>query len=112
MHFLEQSAAEIVRFKQVPEVKDRGLIRHRLATEVERYETTHRQRVVKRLFCARVLQVEPLLQEVNAQHLLEWLGRAPTARFRVKRLDQRAHVSPRHNAIHLGKKCRAAVGFA
>jgi hypothetical protein len=54
-----------------------------------------------------------LLHEVDAQHHLEWLGRAATfgTNLRIVRLDQSAQPSPRHYAIHLGKKDLASRRF-
>ena len=67
-------------------------------------KTTHRQRIVQRLFDRRVRQIEPMLQEIDAQHPLDPDRRAAIARLRIERLDQPAQRRPRNHALHLGKK--------
>ena len=52
----------------------------------------------------RVRQVEPLLQEIEAQHPLHPDRRAAIARLGIERLDQRAQRRPRHHPLHLGQK--------
>ena len=47
----------------------------------------------------------PLLQEIQAQHPLNPDRWPAIARLRIEWLDQRAQRRPRHNALHLGKKC-------
>src|SRR5262247_1444029 len=54
----------------------------------------------------RIRQIEPLLQEIDTQHALDPDRRAAIARLRIERLDQPAQRRPRHDALHLGKKCR------
>ena len=70
LHLVEQPLAESVRLEQVAEAAHRRLVRYRLAAEVDADETAHGQRIVERLFHCRVRQVEPLLQEIDAQHPL------------------------------------------
>src|SRR5437763_7870632 len=104
LHFVEQLLAQIVLLEQVTEAAHRRLVGHRLAAEIDVHKTPHCQRIVKRLFHRRVRQIEPLLQEIKAQHPLDPDRRAAIARRRVERLDQRAQRRPRHNPLHLGKK--------
>jgi hypothetical protein len=63
LHCVEQPPAQIVRFQQVAEAARRGLVRHRLVTEIGSDKAVHRLRIVQRLFHRRVRQVEPVLQE-------------------------------------------------
>jgi hypothetical protein len=74
LHFVEQLSAQIVLFKQMAEPAHRGLVGHRLAAEVDPDKTPHRLRIVERLLHRRVWQVEPLLQEIDAQHPLAPAG--------------------------------------
>jgi hypothetical protein len=60
--------------------------------------------VNERVFDCRVRQIEPVLQEINAQHLLDPDRRAAIARFRIERLDQRAQVGP---GSPCNPRCRA-----
>jgi transposase, IS5 family len=57
----------------------------------------------------RVRQIEPLLQEIEAQHPLDPDRRAAIARLGIERRDQRAQRRPGHNPLHLGKKCGTIV---
>ena len=54
--------------KQVEELAERGLVRHRLAAQVDAHESAHRERAIQRFFYPRVQQIEPLSQEVGLQH--------------------------------------------
>jgi hypothetical protein len=53
---------------------------------------------------ARVRQVEPLLQEVNPQHLLQSQRLATSFGFGVVRFDQPAQARPWNHRIHLGQE--------
>ena len=46
-------------------------------------------------------QIEPLLHEVDPQHLLQTQRMAATPRLRIVRLDQRHEPRPRHDRIRL-----------
>ena len=105
LHLVEQLLAQIVRLEQVTEAAHRGFVGRRLAAEIDVDKAPHRRRIVKCLLHRRVRQIEPLLQEIDAQHPLNPDRRAAVARLRIERLDQRAQRRPRHNALHLGKKC-------
>ena len=61
MQPLEELASHLVLLQQVPELTHRGLIGHRLASQVNTHEAAHRSRVVKRFFDRRIREVEPLL---------------------------------------------------
>jgi hypothetical protein len=61
----------LVFFEQVPELAHRGLVRYRLAAQINAHEPPHHRRVVQRLFYRRIRQVEPLLQKINPQQLLK-----------------------------------------
>ena len=60
----------------------------------------------------RVRQIEPVLHEVDAQHLLHRLRLRAVTRFRVMRLDQRQKPRPRNHRVHLGQKSLAARDLA
>ena len=69
-------------------------------------KTPHRQRIVERLLHRRVRKIEPLLQEIEAQHPLDPDRRAAIAGLGIVGLDHRAQRRPRHHARHLGQKRR------
>jgi len=58
----------------------------------------------ERLFDRRVRQVEPMLQEIEAQQPLDRHRRAVISRL-IRWRDQLAQHRPRYNALHLGQKC-------
>ncbi len=82
--------AKIMRLQKMQETADGRLIGHRLAAKINADKTPHRQRVVQRLFCSRVRQVEPLLQAVNPQHSLDAKRPAASLGLGIKRLNQAA----------------------
>ncbi len=108
----EDGLPQVVALQQVAELADGGGIRHRLAAQVDANESTQCRRVVQRLLARGVGQIEPVLQQVDAQHALQAHGRAAVAGLRVMRLDQRHQPIPRHDRLHLGQKCVAARGLA
>src|SRR6516162_3886696 len=88
------------------EATHRGLVRHPLAAEIDADKTAHRRRIIERLLYRRVRQIEPLLQEVDAQHPLDPNRRAAIARLGIDRLDQPAQRQPRNHPLHLAQKRR------
>ncbi len=100
--FSKELLAQIVRFEQMPKLAHRGLIGRRFTAKINAHERAHRHRVVQRLLHRWVRQVEPLLQEVDAQHPLKPNRPTPrTLRLRVHRIDQRYQPRPRHHPLHL-----------
>ena len=76
------------------EAQDGGLVRHQVLAQLHPRKPAHRLAVVDRVLGLRVRQVEPLLQEIDPQHLLQSQRLAAIARLRVVRLDQRAAIAP------------------
>lgn len=50
---------------------------------------------------------KPILQQLNAQHALQYAGDATAAGLGVERFDQPQQACPRHDLIHLGKQALA-----
>src|ERR1700688_2405974 len=90
--------------QQMAKAQNRGLVRHHLVAQLDPDKATHRLTVVDRVFRLRVRQVEPLLQEIDAQHLLQPQRLATLAGFGVMRLDQPNQPRPRNHRIHLAQK--------
>src|ERR1700716_3043339 len=67
-HRFEHCLRQFMRFEQMPEVQDRRLIRDRIASEFQIAERAHRLDIVERFLGARIRQIVPLLQAVDAQH--------------------------------------------
>ena len=55
---------------------------------------------MERLFNCVVGQIEPVLQQVDAQHALQPNGPPPVAGLGVVRLDHSTQGRPRHDGIH------------
>src|SRR5215472_1893689 len=104
IHGSQNLFSQIVLLQQMPELAHRGFVRHRLGPQVNPRKLAQRRRVVQRLFHCRVRQVEPLLQKINPQHLLQFFGPTPAARFVIVGLDQGAQLPPRHHLLHLFQK--------
>ena len=108
VHAIEQQLAEVMALQQVAEVEDRGFVGHRLAAEVDADEPAHRQRVIERLFRRGVGQVEPVLQQVQPQHPLQADRWPAVASSWVERFNDRAHLTPGNDLVHLSQELRAA----
>jgi hypothetical protein len=103
-HGLEDAPPKLVALQQMAELADRGLVGHRLMAQVDAGELANRHRLVQRLLNGRITEVEPVLQEVNAQHALQPHGRSAAACLRVVRLEQGAQIGPGQHRIHLGQE--------
>ena len=88
--------------QDAPELEQRGGVGHLLAHEVDSDEALHGARVEHGVLAALVGQVEPALQQVHAQHLLEVARRpAAPAGLVVERPYQRRPLRPGHDRVHL-----------
>ena len=70
-NLLEQAFAQILALQKVAKEKNRRLVGRGLAAQIDPHEAAHRNRVVERLLDRRVREIEPPLQEVDAQHSLQ-----------------------------------------
>jgi hypothetical protein len=102
----EQLLAQLVLIEQPAELEHRGGVWYRLAPEVDAHEAAQAGAVVQRFFAGLVGQVEPVLDEVDAQHALQPDGRAATHAFRIVRRDHLAQRCPRHDGVH---RCQELV---
>ena len=107
---LQDTPAQIVLFKKVTELADRGLIRRCLSSQVNAHKAAHRIHVVKRFLNRRIRQVEPQLQTINPQHPLQRNRRPATlfAQLRVIRSNQADQLVPRHHALHVREELCSA----
>ena len=109
----KQPVTKIVPFQKVAKLADRRLVRRRLPPQVDAHKTTHRPRIVQRLFHSRVRQIEPVLQKVNAQHALNTHRRsAPALPPGIEGLNHRRQLRPRYDPVHLFQKLFPAGRFA
>jgi hypothetical protein len=92
---------------QVPETEDGALIRHRILAELHAHEATHGFAVVDRILGGRIGKIEPVLEKVDPQHLLEPQRRAAPAALRVVRLDETDQPLPGDHHVHLREEALA-----
>jgi hypothetical protein len=101
-----------MRLQQMPEPKNRRLVRNLVLTQRESGKAPHRFAVVELVFGLRIRKIEPLLQEVDPEHLLQTHRRAAVPGLGVVRLDQRYQQIPWHHRVHLDQKPLAARHLA
>src|SRR5690554_1792086 len=78
----------------MPEMQQRGGVRHLFFHEIQSHELPHRIAVVDRVFHALIRQVEPALHQVHPQHLLDPHGRSAALSLRVVRCHERDPFIP------------------
>src|SRR3984893_13493086 len=98
--------------QQMAETQDRRLVGNIVSVQLDAGETAHRLDVVQRVRGLRVRQVETILHEVDAQHLLHRLRLRSVTRLRVMRLNQRQKPAPGNHRVHLGQKTLAPRDLA
>jgi hypothetical protein len=98
--------------EQAAELEHRGGVGHGLTAQIDAHEAAQAGTVVQRLLTSQVSQVEPVLDEVDAQHALQTDGRAPVAGLGVVRFDDFAQCRPRHDGIHGLKELVSPCGLA
>lgn len=100
---LEELLSNPVRFQQVPEVEDCGLIRDPAIDHVDPRKATKAGGVDQHLLHQRVRQREPLLQQMDPQHHLQRKRRPPSLgrRLVVDGTNQGEKKIPRQRGLHL-----------
>ena len=111
-HACEQGFAQLVVVEQAAEPEHGGGVGHGLATQVDANEAAQAGTVVQGFLAGQVGEVEPVLDEMDAQHALQTDGWTPIACLGVVRCDFVAQRSPRHQRIHGHEKFVAPRGFA
>ena len=101
---LEDRRGQPVLLEQVSEAQDRRLVGHHIVPELDAGESSHRLAVVDRILRLRIGEIEPLLQEVDPQHLLEPQRLPSLPGLRIVRPDQREQLRPGNHGVHLGKE--------
>jgi hypothetical protein len=86
------------------EAENRALVGNRFTSQVDPRESAHRARLIQRFFRAGVGQVEPVLQEIDAQYPLQPDRRASIAGLVVVRLYPLTQLLPGNDLIHHGQK--------
>jgi len=105
--------SQLMLLQKMPEFAHRGFIRRRLATQINANGLAHRERVIQRLCRRRIRQIEPLLQEIDAQHPFQ-PHRSTACAFVlwIRRIDQGAQLNPRHHMVHLRERLVASRALA
>src|ERR1051326_7526702 len=96
----------------MPEPKDGRLVRDGVFPQIPSREPPHRFAVVDGVLRLRVRHVEPQLQQVDPQHLLQSQRLPPLTGLRAERLDQRPEPIPRNARVHLREEPFAPRRFA
>ncbi len=104
--FGKQMLAQFVRLKQAPEFEQRRRVRYGFTAQVNPDKATQADAVVQRFFAGKVRRIEPVLNEVDAQHALQTNRQAAVAPLRKMRFDHRAQLSPRRNCVHTRARWR------
>jgi hypothetical protein len=86
----KQGFAQFVVIEQFAELQHRGGVGHAARAQVNAHEAAQAGTVIQGLLARQIGQVEPVLDEVDAQHALQSNGRAAVASLGVVRL-----LSPR-----------------
>lgn len=103
LHCFENLLIQIVLLHQLPERKDRGLIRDPVADQSDAGKATHDGYLDQRILHRWIAEVIPLLQEMNPKQYLQWVGRPAgfAACLGVEQLNQIEQLFQRHNLLHL-----------
>ena len=91
----EDRFGQTVLLEQMAKPQNRRLVRNDVVAELDAGKPTPRLDVVDRAFRLGVREVEPLLEKVDAQHLLQSQRLPPAARLGVVRLNPRQQASAR-----------------
>jgi hypothetical protein len=110
-HFGKQPLAQAMALQPVAKVEHGGFVGYPLAAQIDAHEVAQAGAVVQRFLHGVVGQVEPVLQQVDAQHALQPDRTAAVAGLGVVRLDDRAQGSPGHDGVH-GLQKVLALGAA
>jgi len=84
---IEDGTGKTVLLEQVAKALNGALIRHRVVTQLHPCKPPHRLAVVDRVFGLRIREIEPLLREIDAQHLLRSQRLTTVSRFRIVGCD-------------------------
>ena len=103
------TGAQPMLLEQMAEAEDRGLIRDPITDQLDAGKAAHGGHLDQGLLHGWVTEGIPLLQQMNAQHRCQRIGRpaAFLARFGVMGLDQSDQRLPRHDRLHLSEKLLA-----
>src|SRR5215813_5337368 len=102
--FLKQFLGQSMPLEQMPKIQNRCFIRHLVLAQLDASKPSQRLNVIKGIFHRWIGEVEPLLQKVNPQHLLQCHRRSPVSRSRIVSLDHSQQLRPRYDLFHFFEK--------
>src|SRR5690606_36110326 len=110
--FGEHRLGQAVPLQEVTEAEDGRLVGHGVLAQLDAHEAPHGLAVVDGVLGLGIGEVEPLLQEVDAEHLLEAQGRPSLALPGVVWFDESDEPLPWDDGVHLGEEPLAASDLA
>src|SRR5450830_637647 len=108
----KQGGTDVVLLQQVTKAEQRGGIGHALSPQVDSTEFAKGGNVVQGVLASLVGQVEPVSDQVHAQHPLKTDRRSAIAHARIVRFDQGAELAPWDQRFHTRQKCRTSRSLA
>ena len=108
---LEELLTEMVFLEQMTKLQDGGLIRHRLRPKIDADKAAHGLGIIQRFFLSWIGEVEPLLEEIYAQHALQAHWRSAVLALGIIGRNDRAEILPGHDLLPIGKKLLATGGL-
>ena len=103
----EELFPQMVFLEQMAELQDGGLIGHRLPAQVDAHKPTHGDRFVQGPLRPRIGEVEPLLEEIDAQHTFQAHRRSAVLTLRIVGCDNGAQILPGHHLLHIRQELLA-----
>jgi len=100
----EQLLRQLVALQQMAKFQNRSFIWNLVLAQLQSRKAAHRLDVVKRVFHRRVRKIEPLLQKINPQHLLQAQRWSSIASFGIVLANNFQQLGPWHYLIHLFEK--------
>ena len=102
---VEQMVAQVMFLHQMAEFANGGLVRHRLPAQINTHELAQGAGIVEGFLGSGIRQVEPVLDEVDAQHALDTDRTASsTFGFGIIWLNRFGQFLPGDNGFHLIQK--------
>ena len=100
----EERGTQLMGFQQMTEVHQRRGIQNPFVTQVDPAELPENRNIVQGILTGHVAQVEPVGNALHPQYPFQTHRRPTITRLRVVRFNQRAKLSPRHQAFHTRQK--------
>jgi hypothetical protein len=100
VHRVQNLTAQFVPLQQAAEAENRGLVGRCGAAQIDSGKAAQCGRLVERILGARIGEIKPLLQKVDAQHDRQPYRLAAVTGLGIERLDQGFQLTPRNHDVH------------